>query len=326
MNATQSLIMILICILTIIIILYLIESDNFLPEKQIKKYISLGKFNRALYFLDKYSDKLDPLFFYNNKILALSKGKEFNVAYELSIEALKNIKNPNNQLYNNIAFVYYNLNLYHNAIELSKKALALNPLDLFALSNKGFSHIKIGEYEKAEDSFDKALDINPYFKNALAGKAYCTSEKGDYKKTSKLLEEFISIDPTEASAYKKLGECYFYLNEMKASKKMYEKALNLSPKNDGYYCEYANVLIYSGLYDEALESLDNALSLSPYNFVAFYYKTRAYALKKDSDNAFYYLERAITHCPCIKQIALEDDMLNNLKFFSKFRELLDLKE
>lgn len=325
MTKIKSFIMILICILTIIIILYLIESDNFSPKKQIKKYISRGKFNRAIYFLDKYSEKLDPIFFYNNKILALSKIKEFNTAYELSIEALKNIKNPNHQLYNNIAFVYYNLNLYHKAIELSNKALSLNPLDLFALSNKGFAHIKIGEYEKAEACFDKALEFNPSFKNALSGKSYCTYEKEDYEKTAQLLEKFISIDPTEATAYKKLGECYFYLNKIKASKKMYEKALSLNPKDSMYYCEYANILIYIGLYDEALEVLDTALTLSPYNFIAFYYKTRAYALKKDNANALYYLERAIAHCPCIKQIALEDNMINNLKFFSKFKELLDLK-
>ena len=56
MTSFQSLIIILICILSIIIILYLIESDNFLPEKQIRKYVSLGKFKHALYLLDKYSE------------------------------------------------------------------------------------------------------------------------------------------------------------------------------------------------------------------------------------------------------------------------------
>ncbi|MGG5461852.1 tetratricopeptide repeat protein [Clostridium sp. B9] len=324
MNQAQSLVMILICILTIIIILYLIESDNFLPEKQIQKCVSLGKYNKALYFLDKHSEKLDPLFFYNNKILALSKGKDFNAAYELSIEALRKIKEPNHQLYNNIAFVYYNLNLYHRAIELSKKALDLNPLDLYALSNKGFAHIKIGEYEKAEASFDKALEFNPFFKNALSGKAYCTYEKGDYKTSVDLLEDFISIDQTEAPAFKKLGECYFYLNDLKSSSKMYEKALELNPKSETYYCEYANVLLHLGLYDKALDALDEALSLSPFNFIAFYYKARAYALKKDANNAFYYLERALHHCDCLKEIALEDEMLNNLKFFSRFSELLEI--
>ncbi len=94
MTSFQSLIIILICILSIIIILYLIESDNFLPEKQIRKYVSLGKFKHALYLLDKYSKKkLDPLFFYNNKILVLSKQKDFDAAYELSIEAIKSLKN-----------------------------------------------------------------------------------------------------------------------------------------------------------------------------------------------------------------------------------------
>lgn len=326
MNPLHSLIIILICILSIIIILYLIESDNFLPEKQIRKYVSLGKFERALYLLNKYAENLDPLFFYNNKILVLSKQKKFNAAYELSIEAMKNIKEPNYQLYNNIAFVYYNLRLYNRAIDFSERALNLNPIDLYALNNKGFSHIETGELSKAEEAFDKALEFNPYFKNALSGKAHCAYEKGDYLLASKYLEDFISIDKSEASAYKKLGECYFFLNDLKNSSKMYEKSLELNSESDTCYCEYANVLIYLGLYDKALENLNKALSLSPFNFIAFYYKARAYALKKDFDNAFYYLERALHYCVCLKEIALEDDMLNNLKFYSKFRELLNLDE
>ncbi|MDU5492925.1 MAG: tetratricopeptide repeat protein [Clostridium perfringens] len=324
MTSFQSLIIILICILSIIIILYLIESDNFLPEKQIRKYVSLGKFKHALYLLDKYSEKLDPLFFYNNKILVLSKQKDFDAAYELSIEAIKKLKEPNYELYNNISFVYYNLKLYHRAIDFSEKALKLNPIDTFALNNKGFSYIEIGEYSKAEECFDKALEFNPYFKNALSGKAYCAFENGDYLLATKYLQDFVSIEKNNASAYKKLGECYFLLNDLKNSSKMYEKSLEIDPENDASYCEYANVLLCLGHYDKALNNLNKSLAISPYNFMAFYYKARAYSLKKDFDNAFYYLERAFNYCDSLKEIALKDEMLTNLKFFSKFSELLEI--
>lgn len=324
MNSLQSLIIILICILSIIIILYLMESDNFLPEKQIKKYVSLGKFQRALYLLDKYSEKLNPLFFYNNKILVLSKQKDFNAAYELSIEAIKKLKEPNYELYNNISYVYYNLKLFHRSIDFSERALKLNPVDLFALSNKGFSHIEIGEYFKAEKCFNDALTINPCFKNALSGKALCAFERGEYLLSAKYFEDFISIEKRDYSAYKKLGECYFILKDLKNSSKMYEKALDINSESDTCYCEYANVLLCLGHHDKALENLNKALTISPYNFIAFYYKARAYALKKDFDNSFYYLERAFHYSSNLKETALKDEMLTNLKFFSKFSELLEL--
>ena len=105
---------------------------------------------------------------------------------------------------------------------------------------------------------------------------------------------------------------------------MYEKSLEINPENDACYCEYANVLLCLGHYDKALNNLNKALAISPYNFMAFYYKARAYSLKKDFDNAFYYLERAFNYCDSLKEIALKDEMLTNLKFFSKFSELLEI--
>ncbi|MDU7110181.1 MAG: tetratricopeptide repeat protein, partial [Clostridium perfringens] len=133
-----------------------------------------------------------------------------------------------------------------------------------------------------------------------------------------------SIEKSNASAYKKLGECYFLLNDLKNSSKMYEKSLEIDQENDASYCEYANVLLCLGQYDKALNNLNKALAISPYNFMAFYYKARAYSLKKDFDNAFYYLERAFNYCDSLKEIALKDEMLTNLKFFSKFSELLEI--
>ncbi len=109
------------------------------------------------------------------------------------------------------------------------------------------------------------------------------------------------LKKNNASAYKKLGECYFLLNDLKNSSKMYEKSLEINPENDACYCEYANVLLCLGHYDKALNNLNKALAISPYNFMAFYYKARAYSLKKDFDNAFYYLERAFNYCDSLKR-------------------------
>lgn len=322
MPSFYSLIIIFICILTIIIILYLMECEDFLPENKIKKYITLKKYKKALYLLDKHRNTLDPLFFYSLKIFALKEEREFSKAYDLSIEALKNIKNPSYELLRNIASLYYNLNLYNRAIDFSKRALKINPIDLPSLCNIGYSYLALKDYLKAIEAFDRVLEFNPSFKKALLGKSFALFYKEDYFLCSKYLEDFILLEKNNAKAFKLLGDSYYFLEEYKKSAKNYEKAISLDENEEAYYFQYAKSLICLEEYDKALDNLNKVLSFSPYNFMAFYHKAQVYSLKKDFDNAFYYLERAFTHCDSLKDLALKDEKLTNLKFFSRFSYLL----
>lgn len=105
------------------------------------------------------------------------------------------------------------------------------------------------------------------------------------------------------------------------SAEMYKKALALNPKSTICYCEYSNVLCYLGEFENAIKTLDNALNLDPFNALALYYKCRLCSLFRDIDEAFYYLERSINLYDGFKSIAINDSFLNNLKLYSRFKDL-----
>ncbi|MPQ43794.1 tetratricopeptide repeat protein [Clostridium tarantellae] len=317
----EYLFIVLFSVFIIITFIYILNSMFGSTELKIKKQLKYGRLKSCLKLLEKNKTTLKPSFYYNEKILLLSKKGKFNDAYKLCIEALKLPQIPY-ELYNNIAFVYYNLNMFNRSIDFSNKSLKLNSFNPLAFSNKGFSYIKLGDISKAENCFDKCLSLDKNFSNALLGKAQCFLEKKKYNNAIIFLEKFLTINTSEYIALKKLGKCYFYTNELEKSIINYEKAFKINSSSPVCACEYANSLIYVGRFDDADELLNHALKLDPFNHIVFYYKSRVCSVLRKIDEGFYFLERAIAYDDSLKNLALEDEFLNNLKIYSKFKDLI----
>ena len=71
---------------------------------------------------------------------------------------------------------YYDKALHKEAIECYDKALAIDPNNVEALSNKGFSLFGLEKYKEAIEYYDKALAIDPNYIKALNNKKAAVSK------------------------------------------------------------------------------------------------------------------------------------------------------
>jgi len=64
-------------------------------------------------------------------------------------------------IYYHISWFYCMLNDYDQSIEIGKKDLEINPLDMYLWYILGMSYNEIGEYDKALIAFNKCIELRP---------------------------------------------------------------------------------------------------------------------------------------------------------------------
>jgi tetratricopeptide (TPR) repeat protein len=125
--------------------------------------------------------------------------------------------------------LYMNYSFYSNALTVIDKQLQLDPNNLSALVNKGFSSLQINAYDQAIPPLTRVLTIQSNYYPALLNRAiaYLRSDKldaarHDYEVLQKAL-------PTEYRIYYGLGEIAYRKRETNAAIRSYQLYLTNSP-------------------------------------------------------------------------------------------------
>ena len=107
-----------------------------------------------------------------------------------------------------------------------KKALELEPDNVYAYNNIGYVLRVKGEYEEAISYFKQSIEhmkgaqtLLPYTNMAKCYEAIYQPERG-----IEVLKEAAKIFPKSASIYKNLAELYLYIRDFNMAQKMYEEA------------------------------------------------------------------------------------------------------
>jgi Flp pilus assembly protein TadD len=135
-------------------------------------------------------------------------------------------------------------NSHSLALDLINKAIASNPKNGIAYSNKGNILLSLGRPLDAVTEHKKSIHLMPNY----------------------------------AEAYSNLGNALQELGEFNEAIEAYRKALEIEPNNAEFICNIGNAFWACNLYEDAVRSYKGVLQLRPSNPAANFYLAQLYLL------------------------------------------------
>ncbi len=190
------------------------------------------------------------------------------------------------------------------AVRQFDAALALEPADAFAHSNRSVALAALARFDEALASSDKALALKPDHAEAWSSRAAALFELGRFDDALASAERAIALKPNHADAYASRGNVLKQRGALEEALVDYGKAIELNPTFVRAIINRAVALSDLRRFDEALADCDRAIGLNPGIAEAFNNRgnvlyacgrldeglaslDRAIALKPDYADAFY---------------------------------------
>ncbi|MFH1823955.1 MAG: DUF2723 domain-containing protein [Candidatus Firestonebacteria bacterium] len=186
-------------------------------------------------------------FFYGEYLRKTNKISEANLYYKKANE----IGYDDESIQIMLGFLSQQQGDLKDALNLSKKAVEINPYSSEAWNNYGTVLSKLGGHNESIEAYKKAIDIDPktvtYYNN-LAGAYFNT---GNYELAIKTYEKAGSIDEKGLNYYG-LGLTYSKLGLTDNAINTFLKGLSINPSSDMYY-GLGNLYLNSGKIPEAIK-------------------------------------------------------------------------
>jgi adenylate cyclase len=158
--------------------------------------------------------------------------------------------------YFQIAYEEPNGPWYDMSLEMSSKALELEPKLAEGYSARGIVYYDLGQYTKAKNTLETALSFYPNLSDAIGNLATIDFVKGNLFEALQLQTKSSNLGPNSYLPYQNLGWIYRILGRHNEADEWLEKSLEIS-KNPITYELKAISLIEQGKKSEALKLLGN---------------------------------------------------------------------
>jgi tetratricopeptide (TPR) repeat protein/Tol biopolymer transport system component len=166
---------------------------------------------------------------------------------------------PQSAIYNDLGFVLERQGLSHEAVEMYRKSLELDPESETAQYNLAASLAQSGEFAEAETYFRKVLANNPTSK-AYNGLGIVLLQQGRVDEAIVSLQKAIEVDPGNAAAYDQLGTILIRQGKLEEAASTYRALIRNQPSAAAHQ-ELAQVLTRLGRTEEARKELEMAKTL-----------------------------------------------------------------
>lgn len=178
------------------------------------------------------------------------KYKEAISCYE---EELKK-KPSDSDIFDNIAYCYYQAGQYEKSIQTANRALKVNEKDEYAYDYRAASKYQLKQYKEAVQDFDKELELNAEDANAFLqrGDVYADMKQPD--QAIKDYSQAISLDADNAAGYYSRGLVYFAQKKYQEAQTDFEEAVKLDGDDKTYQCNYGSACDALKEYDKALDA------------------------------------------------------------------------
>jgi tetratricopeptide (TPR) repeat protein len=190
-------------------------------------------------------------------------------------------------IYEEIAWILYQNEMYDEAIAQFDLLIELNPDNWDVIKSKAVSHYKVGDYQEAVNKFENFLQHMPndYDSIILLGWSYYQLESYDqalvqFNKANQLNEE--AADP-----YIGLGWVYIMQEDYSDAEIKFQTGVDMDPSNAEAHIGLATAYLGLQQYDNTLSNLNKALDLDDKNplvyviFAAYYYETEDFNKAKE---------------------------------------------
>jgi tetratricopeptide (TPR) repeat protein len=174
-------------------------------------------------------------------------------------------------------------NDYQGAIAEFSQALASNPNDIDALSQRATSYFSLGEYDKAIADNTEVIRLNPKDVKTYVTRSITYLLLEEYDKTISDLNEVIRLNPEFAEAYNMRGVSYNLLGEYDKAIADYTEAIRLNPELAQTYGVRGRSYNNLGEYDKAIADFNEAIRLNPEDADAYYNRGLVYGKLEEYD-------------------------------------------
>lgn len=110
------------------------------------------------------------------------------------------------------------------------RALARNPTDIHALSNRGSANLLLGKAKEALADFDAATLLRPYEAQLHYNRGLALARLGERKSAIDAYSSSLRINPDFAAAYHNRGYEYELIGDLENAKSDYQRALQIDPR------------------------------------------------------------------------------------------------
>jgi adenylate cyclase len=212
----------------------------------------------------------------------------------------------------------------------SKKAIDLNPNLAQASASLGVALSLQKDYAAAEVAFEQAIKLDPRLFEAYYLYARVAFVEGKLDKAGGLFREANRVRPEDYQSLLLAGQCFDDLGMKRRAKevreegvKIVERHLLLNPGDTRALSLGANGLIILGQTEKSLEWLNRALALEPGDPMLLYNAGCIYSLGEMPDKAMDFLEKSVEEGLTQKGWYENDNNLDPLRTYPRFKRLLE---
>ncbi|MGD9032466.1 MAG: tetratricopeptide repeat protein, partial [Desulfobacteraceae bacterium] len=169
------------------------------------------------------------------------------------------------------------------AVELARKAIALNESEPVAHRLLGAIHLLKGEHEKAISQIERAVTLNPNGADDLATLGRALFYAGEYEKGIATIKKAIRLNPFPRSYYFQfLGHAYLLTAQYEEAITALKKAIDLEPDSLFAHVSLASSYGLSG-HEEARAEAEEVLRINPKFSVEHFSKRLNYKNQADRE-------------------------------------------
>jgi tetratricopeptide (TPR) repeat protein len=196
------------------------EHSNYLLQISLN-YYATGEYEKAIEGSNQ-AIKLDPtnLRNYYGRGNFYQGQKKHQLAVNDYERYLKSYPNDSDAI-EPIAWSYYQLDKYPEAISLASKAIEIDPESVKGMETRGRSFYFTGNYSAALADFNTMIKINPKDTSAYKWRGDSNSSLNNYQQAILDYDRVIELD-------KKAGDSYLYSNRASAKKQLGQKSAAIS--------------------------------------------------------------------------------------------------
>ena len=184
-------------------------------------------------------------------------------AIELIDQALA-IEPANAAAWSNRGNALLELKRYPDALKSYDRALAINPRHAEALHNRGLTLHTLDRTEEALASYDRALKIKPDYPQALNHRGIALCKLGRQSEALTAFRRAVVLQPGVGEFHANLGKALFELRQLEPAEQSLRRALQIE-KTAGVFEKLAAALYERQKFPEALQTYREWLALEPDN-------------------------------------------------------------
>lgn len=214
-------------------------------------------------------------------------------------------------------------------LEMSAKALALDPDLAEAHAAQGLVLYQYGRHVEAVAEFERALALDPSLYEANFFYALLLNTRGDLGAAARFFERAAEIRPDDYLSHNNLFGIYRVLDrpvdQMRWAQiglERAERALELHPESSGPAHRGAVALAHLGERDRAKQWAARALAIDPSENIAHYNVACVYSLLGELDQAMVHLEKVIPQLsPELMKWLEKDSDLDAIRIHPRYQKL-----